>query len=67
MPAPPCEVGACLQCWHHAHVLHKGNVLGLTPEADCPGCDDHRINGCPTVMGPSGVPVPNPKKKASWW
>ncbi|MGW2721403.1 pRL2-8 [Streptomyces sp. NPDC001492] len=57
--------GDCRQCWQHAEI-HK-NLLGLAKEADCPGCDDHRINGCPTVMGPSGVPVSNPKKNANWW
>jgi hypothetical protein len=49
MPPQP-KKGDCRQCWHHAYVLHKGNSLGLAKEADCPGCDDHRINGCPDHM-----------------
>lgn len=37
--------GDCRQCWQHGE-MHK-NWLGLAKEADCPPCDNHRINGCP--------------------
>lgn len=40
--------GDCRQCSQHAE-KHK-NWLGLKKEADCAGCDDHRINGCPDHM-----------------
>jgi hypothetical protein len=66
MAAKPCPVGECPQCWHHGHVLHVGNALGLVAEPECPPCENHRVNDCPTLMGPNGVPVPN-TKKFSWW
>lgn len=49
MATKPCPPGECPQCWHHAHVLHKGNWFGLAREPPCAGCDDHRINGCPDI------------------
>lgn len=42
---PGLKKGDCIQCWQHAQ-MHK-NWLGLKKEADCAGCDSHRLNGCP--------------------
>jgi hypothetical protein len=66
MAAKPCPVGECPQCWHHGHVLHVGNALGLVAEPECRPCLDHLANGCPTLVGPNGSLVPN-RKKFSWW
>ena len=60
MPTKPCPPRECPQCWHHAHVLHAGNLLGLVLEPECPPCLDHMINGCPK-------PAPEKPKKFSWW
>ncbi|MFP3986907.1 pRL2-8 [Streptomyces sp. E11-3] len=49
MPNVETPPGECPQCWHHAHVIHKGNALGLLPEPECGPCLDHMVNGCPNV------------------